>query len=96
MVRKPPGTHTQWNNGYFTLTRNRKYEDMVIYVAPRLCADAELGTTVMSKRFKIERFDGEAGPTITPFVLRAWMMQRVQFNNWVERTSARFFSDLKS
>ena len=87
--RAAAGTHTLWKNGYFTITRNTNYNNAVITIAPRLCVEEELGETLKSRRFKIRQFDGDAEPAITYLVLRAWMINRVQHNEWVNRCAAR-------
>ena len=90
LERAAPGTHIVWNNGYFSLTNNKNYDNAVLNVLPTWAKDTEMGSNILSRRFRILRFDEqEAHPIVTYIVLRAWMLWRFEQNNFSARTRFR-------
>ena len=82
------GTHTVFNNRYFTLsddktlesaTGERKYKDCKIRILPRWQKAGEMGPVPQCKNARFQDY-GETpeNPTRSYLVLRAWMIQRFQ------------------
>ena len=91
-TRQAPGTHTvpEYSNGYFTVTNNHNYLDVLIGILPRWCKEEELGTKFLSKRVRPKDFAEEKGHPVRSYaVLRAWMLWRTQENGWKDRKVAR-------
>lgn len=105
------GTHTVFNNGYFTLSNDktcwpgtsiRKYDDCKIRVLPRWAKDGEMGKKDQSKNARFdEHADDPENPVKCYMVLRAWMIQRFQAHHFHEartcrkKTLAKFVADLR-
>ena len=86
----PPGSHVVDSNGYFTFTSDPHYPDVKVHVIRRWCVGGELGTQLVSKRVVCAHFgETKRDPRRSFWVLRAWMLQRCQFEGWHSRKVSR-------
>lgn len=105
LIRAPPGAFVVWNNPYFSLSN---YADskaahaaasMRARLADRWCTPNMLGTTQKSKTIQIKDYDLDVKePRFSKLVLRAWMLKRIQENDFVKSSKRRekwFTSELK-
>lgn len=94
--RAAPGTFVVWNNPYFTISN---YSDskaahaaasMRARLSDRWAAEDLLGTKNKSKTISIRDFDVDyQDPQNSRLVLKAWMLQRVQENDFIQKTKRR-------
>ena len=88
--RAAHGTYSVMSNGYFTLVNDPNYPDCKMRILPRWRVKGELGDKLMSKTATIADYDrDQENPILTYLVLRAWMIYRFQFAEFVDAKASR-------
>ena len=89
-MRARPGTYVTYTNGYFTFTYHPAYQDIKVRVVPCWCKPGLLGTSNMSKSLSLKDVGAtKADPSRAVLVLKAWMLNKAQENDFCNKVAAR-------
>ncbi|MCP5068530.1 MAG: hypothetical protein GY946_18370, partial [bacterium] len=85
----PKGTHkVAWHSAYFTLTHDRRFDEIRMRVKPRWLVPAHMGTDHPNRSLRSSHFKQHEDPVrVTYLVLRAWALWRMPQNGFLHAAS---------
>ncbi|MCP4203612.1 MAG: hypothetical protein GY769_16960 [bacterium] len=85
----PKGTHkVAWHSAYFTLTHDRRFDEIRMRVKPRWLVPAHMGTDHPNRSLRSSHFKQHEDPVrVTYLVLRAWALWRMPRNGFLHAAS---------